>query len=65
MTNCWHGCGGIAVDSMKLRDEMIKQKQGLADALFVDGGEKLVTEMTDAELMDFVRLADARDDEFA
>ena len=39
-------------------DEMIKQKQGLADALFADGGEKLVTEMTDAELMDFVRLAD-------
>ena len=44
-------------------DEMIKQKQGLADALFADGGEKLVTEMTDAELMDFVRLADTRDDE--
>ena len=39
-------------------DEMIKAKQGLADALFADGGEKLVTEMTDAELMDFVRLAD-------
>ena len=38
---------------------------GLADALFADGGEKLVTEMTDAELMDFVRLADTRDDEFA
>ena len=46
-------------------DEMIKAKQGLADALFADGGEKLVTEMTDAELMDFVRLADARDDEYA
>ena len=42
-------------------DEMIKQKQGLADALFADGGEKLVTEMTDAELMDFVRLADMPD----
>ena len=40
-------------------DEMIKAKQGLADALFADGGEKLVTEMSDAELMDFVRLADA------
>lgn len=39
-------------------DEMIKAKQDLADALFADGGEKLVTEMTDAELMDFVRLAD-------
>ena len=46
-------------------DEMIKAKQGLADALFADGGEKLVTEMTDAELMDFVRLADTRDDEFS
>ena len=39
-------------------DEMIKAKQGLADALFADGGEKLVTEMSDAELMDFVRLAE-------
>ena len=39
-------------------DEMIKAKQGLADALFADGGEKLVTEMSDAELLDFVRLAD-------
>lgn len=39
-------------------DEMIKAKQGLADALFADGGEKLVTEMSDAELMDFVRLSD-------
>ena len=42
-------------------DEMIKAKQGLADALFADGGEKLVTEMSDAELMDFVRLADTPD----
>ena len=39
-------------------DAMIKAKQGLADALFADGGEKLVTEMSDAELMAFVRLAD-------
>ena len=21
MTNCWHGCGGIAVDPMKLRPD--------------------------------------------
>lgn len=42
-------------------DEMIKAKQGLADALFADGGEKLVTEMSDAELMDFVRLAETPD----
>ena len=40
-------------------DEMIKAKQGLADALFADGGEKLVTEMSDAELMDLVRLSEA------
>ena len=39
-------------------DEMIKAKQGLADALFADGGEKLVTEMSDAELMDLVRLSE-------
>ena len=37
---------------------MIKAKQGLADALFADGGEKLVTEMSDAELMDLVRLSE-------
>ena len=37
-------------------DAMIKEKQALADSLFSDGGEKLVTEMSDAELMDFVRL---------
>lgn len=37
-------------------DEMIKEKQSLADSLFADGGEKLVTEMSDAELMDLVKL---------
>ena len=37
-------------------DEMIKAKQALADALFADGGEKLVTEMSDAELLELVRL---------
>ena len=37
-------------------DEMIKAKQSLADSLFADGGEKLVTEMSDAELMDLVKL---------
>ncbi len=37
-------------------DEMIKEKQSLADSLFADGGEKLVTEMSDAELMDLVEL---------
>ena len=40
-------------------DAMIKEKQSLADSLFSDGGEKLITEMGDAELMDFVRLADS------
>ena len=29
---------------------------GCADLLFADGGEKLVTEMSDAELMDLVKL---------
>ena len=37
-------------------DAMIKEKQSLADSLFADGGEKLVTEMSDAELMDLVKL---------
>ena len=37
-------------------DAMIKEKQALADSLFADGGEKLVTEMSDAELMDLVKL---------
>jgi non-specific serine/threonine protein kinase len=37
-------------------DVMIKEKQALADSLFADGGEKLVTEMTDDELMDLVKL---------
>ncbi len=37
-------------------DAMIREKQALADALFADGGEKLVTEMTDAELLDLVKL---------
>ena len=37
-------------------DAMIKEKQALADSLFADGGEKLVTEMSDEELMDLVRL---------
>ena len=37
-------------------DAMIKEKQALADSLFADGGEKLVTEMTDDELMDLVKL---------
>ena len=37
-------------------DAMIKEKQALADALFADGGEKLVTEMSDDELMELVRL---------
>ena len=37
-------------------DAMIKEKQTLADSLFADGGEKLVTEMSDAELMDLVKL---------
>ena len=37
-------------------DAMIKEKQSLADSLFADGGEKLVTEMSDAELMELVKL---------
>ncbi|MGN0889485.1 MAG: DEAD/DEAH box helicase [Kiritimatiellia bacterium] len=37
-------------------DAMIKEKQALADSLFSDGGEKLITEMSDADLMDFVKL---------
>ncbi len=37
-------------------DEMIKTKQALADTLFADGGERLVTEMSDAELMELVKL---------
>ena len=37
-------------------DAMIKEKQALADSLFSDGGEKLVTEMSDDELMDLVKL---------
>ena len=37
-------------------DAMIKEKQALADTLFADGGEKLVTEMSDDELMDLVKL---------
>ena len=37
-------------------DAMIKEKQSLADSLFADGGEKLVTEMSDSELMDLVKL---------
>ena len=37
-------------------DAMIKEKQALADSLFKDGGEKLVTEMSDDELMDLVKL---------
>ena len=40
-------------------DAMLKEKQALADALFADGGEKLVTEMSDDELLDLVKL-DAR-----
>ena len=37
-------------------DAMIKDKQALADSLFADGGEKLVTEMSDDELMELVKL---------
>lgn len=37
-------------------DAMIKEKQAMADSIFSDGGEKLVTEMSDDELMDLVKL---------
>ena len=37
-------------------DAMIKEKQALADSLFADGGEKLVTEMSDEELLELVKL---------
>ena len=39
-------------------DAMIKEKQGIADALFADGGEKLLTEMSDEELVRLVSLSD-------
>ena len=39
-------------------DAMIREKQSLADNLFADGGEKLVTEMGDEELLDLVRLGE-------
>lgn len=37
-------------------DAMIKEKQALADSLFADAGEKLVTEMSDDELLELVKL---------
>ena len=37
-------------------DEMIRDKQQLADEVLGEGGEALLTEMTDAELLKFVAL---------
>ena len=37
-------------------DALISSKQDVADAILSDGAEKRLTEMTDAELLDFVRL---------
>lgn len=37
-------------------DQMIRDKQHLADSVLGDGGERLLTEMSDAELMKFVAL---------
>ena len=37
-------------------DALIKEKQALSDAIFGGGAEKLLTEMSDKELMDFVKL---------
>jgi len=37
-------------------DFLIHDKQNIADAILEEGGEKALTEMSDAELLDFVRL---------
>ncbi|MGB3118922.1 MAG: DEAD/DEAH box helicase [Verrucomicrobiales bacterium] len=37
-------------------DELISGKQDVADSILCDGAEKALTEMSDAELLDFVRL---------
>jgi non-specific serine/threonine protein kinase len=37
-------------------DALISGKQDVADAILSDGAEKSLTEMSDAELLDFVRL---------
>jgi non-specific serine/threonine protein kinase len=37
-------------------DQTIRDKQELADDILGEGGEKLLTEMSDAELMKFVSL---------
>ena len=44
-------------------DEMIKAKSALADALFADGGEKLVTEMSNDELIELVKLGEYMEEE--
>jgi len=41
-------------------DALIAAKQDVADAILSDGAEKALTEMSDAELLDFVRLDLAR-----
>ncbi len=37
-------------------DALISEKQGTADAVLGDGGEKALTEMSNKELLDFIRL---------
>ena len=37
-------------------DALIRNKQGVADAILSDGAETALTEMSNAELLDFVRL---------
>jgi non-specific serine/threonine protein kinase len=37
-------------------DALIGEKQNVSDAILSDGAEKSLTEMSDAELLDFVRL---------
>ena len=50
-------CSGFFPGTLEEKiDAMIKDKQALADSLFADGGEKLVTEMSDDELMELVKL---------